>query len=74
MSFHETICDHWWRAKVAAAFAAGREAEAADRAERAAAAPKVTAEQRAADEIAEQAAEEEWWRQRCDFEDIGSDE
>jgi hypothetical protein len=74
MSFHETICDHWWRAKVAAAFAAGREAEAEYRAERAAAAVTTTTAQRIADEIAEQAAEEEWWRQRCDFEDMGSDE
>ena len=30
--------------------------------------------QRAADETAEQDAEEAWWRERADFEDMGSDD
>lgn len=57
-----------------AAWQHGIEAEKAYRAERAAAVVKRTAAEIAVDEAAEQAAEDEWWRQRADYEVMGSDD
>jgi hypothetical protein len=83
----EGMCDRWaaataaiaWRAKVADAFARGREAEAVHRAELEARLSvyrdeRAAAARRATDDAADREAEAEWQRARGDNEVMGYDD